>query len=579
MKLSNQYLLATALLGTGIVSADPLGPCQSNGICFSVGIPVSSAQSNSGNIYFQIKAPSGFSWVALGTGDQMSGSNIFLVYTDGQGNVTISPRRGTGHSEPQWDQSSTAAKLTLLAGSGVGSDGSLTANVACSNCQSWSGGDMSLQGTSVPWIAAWRTGSALATTNKGARISQHGGTTQFNLDLTQATINSDTNPFLASRDSSGDSGSNSGPGTGSGSGIGGGIIVNEGVSSSATILAAHGIIGALVMAVLYPLGSLLMPLLGRWWVHAAWQMVSFCLMWVAFGLGVQSAKSRGILFEQAHTILGTVVICLFAVQPLLGYLHHRQYVKTQGRSEVSYVHLWLGRILMMLGVVNGGLGLKLSEERSSLVIAYSVVAGIIFLCYFLAKGFTVLGNRNRSSGVGQTYKETDGLCGLLSRDFFENLSAKDLHLHLLLLQPTATPLPSPTPQACSIAHHTLRQNSARKAVAAVSRIAGRNAVPVRTFMAPTVSRRADFVQELYLKELKAYKPTPVKESDAVGQVATFSLPKTPKSPEEADLASSLKEYETMAVEVEGQEGADAGKPAAAIEDWLVEEEEDDDGHH
>lgn len=96
--------------------------------------------------------------------------------------------------------------------------------------------------------------------------------------------------------------------------------------------------------------------------------------------------------------------------------------------------------------------------------------------------------------------------------------------------------------------------------------------------ANTPSRHtADFVQELYLKELKAYKPTPVKDSDAVGQVATFSLPKTPKSPEESDLASSLKEYESMAVEVEGQEAVDANQPAAVVEDWLVDEEEDD--HH
>ncbi len=60
-------------------------------------------------------------------------------------------------------------------------------------------------------------------------------------------------------------------------------------------------------------------------------------------------------------------------------------------------------------------------------------------------------------------------------------------------------------------------------------------------------------------------------------MATFSLPKTPKSPEEADLASSLKEYESMAVEVEGQEGAAAGAPAV-LEDWLVEEE-DEEPHH
>ena len=90
---------------------------------------------------------------------------------------------------------------------------------------------------------------------------------------------------------------------------------------------------------------------------------------------------------------------------------------------------------------------------------------------------------------------------------------------------------------------------------------------------------ADFVQELYLRELKSYKPTPVKDSDAVGQVATFSEPKAPKSPEEADLASNLKEYESMAVEVEGQEGADAGKAPAAVEDWLVEEEEEEEAAH
>jgi F-type H+-transporting ATPase subunit h len=89
---------------------------------------------------------------------------------------------------------------------------------------------------------------------------------------------------------------------------------------------------------------------------------------------------------------------------------------------------------------------------------------------------------------------------------------------------------------------------------------------------------ADFVQELYLKELKAYKPVPIKESDSVGQVAVFNLPKTPKSPEEADLASSLKEYESMAVEVEGQEGA-AGQAAPVLEDWLVEEEEEEPAHH
>ncbi|KAK9416838.1 putative ATP synthase subunit H [Seiridium unicorne] len=123
----------------------------------------------------------------------------------------------------------------------------------------------------------------------------------------------------------------------------------------------------------------------------------------------------------------------------------------------------------------------------------------------------------------------------------------------------------------------LRVSTARSAASAISRVARVNAV--RGFIAPTVSRRADFVQELYLKELKAYKPTPVKDSDAVGQVQTFSAPKAPKSPEETDLASSLKEYESMAVEVEGQETVAPGTAAPVVEDWLVEEEDDEPAHH
>jgi F-type H+-transporting ATPase subunit h len=124
---------------------------------------------------------------------------------------------------------------------------------------------------------------------------------------------------------------------------------------------------------------------------------------------------------------------------------------------------------------------------------------------------------------------------------------------------------------------SLRVSTTRSAISAAARVARVNSV--RGFIAPTVSRRADFVQELYLKELKAYKPAPVKDSDSTGQVQTFSAPKAPKSPEEADLATSLKEYENMAVEVEGNEGATSSSTPAVIEDWLVEEEEEEETAH
>lgn len=107
------------------------------------------------------------------------------------------------------------------------------------------------------------------------------------------------------------------------------------------------------------------------------------------------------LFSQTHTVFGTVIICLLGIQPILGLLHHRHYLKTQGRGIVSYAHIWWGRILMILGVVNGGSGLQLSRERSSLIIAYSVVAGVAFLSYFLFKGWAVFFRKNKADSITQ----------------------------------------------------------------------------------------------------------------------------------------------------------------------------------
>lgn len=77
---------------------------------------------------------------------------------------------------------------------------------------------------------------------------------------------------------------------------------------------------------------------------------------------------------------------------------------------------------------------------------------------------------------------------------------------------------------------------------------------------------ADLVQDLYLRELKAYKPPTVKASDSEGQVQKFALPQAPASPEEADIASELSAYETQEVEVEGQ-STESG--AAPVEDWYI----------
>ena len=97
-------------------------------------------------------------------------------------------------------------------------------------------------------------------------------------------------------------------------------------------------------------------------------------------------------------------------------------------------------------------------------------------------------------------------------------------------------------------------------------------------------RSADLVQDLYLRELKNYKPTPPKASDASGNVHAFSIPKPPPSPEEIEIASDLKAYEAQTVEVEGQtaEGEEeVDRVTELFEGTMrqIEEEDREDSHH
>lgn len=87
----------------------------------------------------------------------------------------------------------------------------------------------------------------------------------------------------------------------------------------------------------------------------------------------------------------------------------------------------------------------------------------------------------------------------------------------------------------------------------------------------TSAPTADFIQELYIKELKAYKTPAVKANDSEGNVHKFSPPKTPKSPEETDIANELKQYEASTVDVEGQ--AEAGTEAEPEQSWFEEDPE------
>ncbi|KAL1867893.1 hypothetical protein Daus18300_006168 [Diaporthe australafricana] len=183
---------------------------------------------------------------------------------------------------------------------------------------------------------------------------------------------------------SGYGGSSSGDGDSSGFGFGEGFDYETAMRKRT----AHGIVATLAFVILFPLGAILLRLIpGRWSVriHYVVQILAWLVYIAGFALGVVLLKmmpSRGgssLLSSSpnnAHPIIGIVVFAMLLVQPLLGYIHHRQFKRYQERRLASHLHLWDGRIAIVLGIVNGGLGLKLADASDTLKLAYTIVAAI-----------------------------------------------------------------------------------------------------------------------------------------------------------------------------------------------------------
>jgi hypothetical protein len=264
------------------------------GITYSVGIPSSTTNAGSGDIYLQISGPSSYQWIAMGIGQGMTGATIFVMYADGTGNVTISPRTGVGHVMPLFNSD---AQVTLLAGSGD-SDGVMTANVKYSAAS----GLLSLSSTTAGFIGSYKSGSPLNSKDQAAIITQHDNTAVYTLNLAEAQLADDSNPFVSTGSTNpGQTSAASGSSPSSTGSSNSGTAVTY-VDPITTYEMAHGPIMAATMIILLPLGSIMMRVFGSVWLHAAIQLFSLAAMVAGFGLGIHLAQISGLVsyFHHAH---------------------------------------------------------------------------------------------------------------------------------------------------------------------------------------------------------------------------------------------------------------------------------------
>ncbi|KAF2010996.1 hypothetical protein BU24DRAFT_427198 [Aaosphaeria arxii CBS 175.79] len=157
------------------------------------------------------------------------------------------------------------------------------------------------------------------------------------------------------------------------------------------IVIAHGVLAALAFVIFFPAGAILIRLgsfRGAWLIHGLLQTFALVTYIAAFGIGVWMVNNVPVnLLDHYHPIIGIVVLVLLAFQPILGLLHHSKFKKHGRRTIWTYGHLWLGRIAITLGIINGGLGMLFATETRMFVptrgqmIAYGVVAGLVWLLW------------------------------------------------------------------------------------------------------------------------------------------------------------------------------------------------------
>ncbi|RAQ70845.1 cellobiose dehydrogenase [Aspergillus flavus] len=365
------YSWMTLFAGT-FAQLQTFSPPGQSFISYSVNIPQTTASSGSGPIYIQLISTQELQWFAWGQGSRMQGANIFAVYASHDGNnVTVSPRLGVEHVEPTYN---SQAQISVLAGSGI-SNGVMTANIRCDSCLAWPGGSENPNSSASPWVWAVKYGQLLNSDSLSQPITIHDASGVAVLDLQKATGGASDNPFLASNNSNS-----------AGQAL---TIFDTGNIASRRV--AHAVLMILVFVIFFPSFALMLHTGAHSRIvdiHAFFQLFTLALAISGFGIGISLAKALH-LTGTYHPIIGMVAVpALILFQPAMGFLQHRYFHRTGKKSVFAYLHRWFGRSIIVLGIVNGGLGFHLARNVTSTapvgaIIAYSVVAGIVGLVYAL----------------------------------------------------------------------------------------------------------------------------------------------------------------------------------------------------
>jgi hypothetical protein len=110
-----------------------------------------------------------------------------------------------------------------------------------------------------------------------------------------------------------------------------------------------------------------------------------------------TGASKGQQFQFGHQWLGLIIFLALILQAALGWYHHRRYVadKPTSRRWFTHAHLWLGRLLLFLALINIGLGMQLYGNSVGAQVGWYLITIIITALYAFFYWRTFYRNKKR----------------------------------------------------------------------------------------------------------------------------------------------------------------------------------------
>ncbi|KAF2007154.1 iron reductase domain protein [Amniculicola lignicola CBS 123094] len=360
-----------------------------------------NAEKSTGDVFFHITAPESYQWVSVGTGEEMRGSVMWVIYKSSEKMVklTFSPRLSDGKSEPSYSSSISCSMVDSDSSQNgiitIDSKRYYSANVYCLKVTSLGhgGGRLDLANAKQPFLYAFGpTNKPISSKSLTAGIRRHESYGDFWVDMTKATSNSAevlSGEALTTAINAG---------------------AEEGAESDGDKAGpTHAVLMLGSFALLFPLGAVLLRYFESVKIHWLVQLVGMLTTVVGTGVGLYLGRmynhSKDV--SSGHQIAGIVLLLLVFLQFGIGGWHHFQYRKYKNPTKYGTIHRYAGPFVVLAGIINGFTGFNFSGESENNVY-YGIVVGLVLVAVIgmLAwKGWS----KKKETGMPRNRDPADGV--------------------------------------------------------------------------------------------------------------------------------------------------------------------------